>query len=73
MFPLRLLLHRFVRRGHLSVIDHAGRRHEFGTLGALPAAAIRIHDPALYRRFAFHPTLHVGRAYVDGALTMIEE
>ncbi len=72
MFPLRLLLHRFVRRGHLSVIDHTGRRHEFGTSGALPAAAIRLHDPALYRRLAFHPTLHVGRAYMDGTLTMAE-
>ena len=72
MFPLRLLLHRFVRRGHLGVIDHTGRLHEFGTLGARPAAVIRLHDPALYRRLALHPTLHVGRAYVDGTLTIAE-
>ena len=72
MFPLRLLLHRFVRRGHLSVIDHTGRRHEFGTRGALPAATVHLHDPALYRRLALHPTLHVGRAYVDGTLTIAE-
>ena len=42
MFPLRLLLHRFVRRGHLSVIDHTGRRHEFGTpapVRLLPSAS----------------------------------
>ena len=72
MFPLRLLLHRFVRRGHLSVIDHTGRRHEFGTRGALPAATVHLHDPGLYRRLALHPTLHVGRAYVDGTLTIAE-
>jgi cyclopropane-fatty-acyl-phospholipid synthase len=72
VFPLRLLLHRFVRRGHLSVLDHTGRRHEFGTRGAVPAATIRIHDPALYRRLALYPTLHVGRAYVDGTLTIAE-
>jgi cyclopropane-fatty-acyl-phospholipid synthase len=72
MFPLRLLLHRFVRRGHLGVIDCAGRLHEFGTLGARPAAVIRLHDSALYRRLALHPTLHIGRAYVDGTLTIAE-
>ena len=72
VFPLRLLLHRFVRRGHLSVIDHTGERHEFGTRGALPAATVRLHDPGLYRRLALHPTLHVGRAYVDGTLTIAE-
>jgi cyclopropane-fatty-acyl-phospholipid synthase len=72
MFPLRLLLHRFVRHGHLGIIDHTGRLHEFGTLGARPAAVIRLHDSALYRRLALHPTLHVGRAYVDGTLTIAE-
>jgi cyclopropane-fatty-acyl-phospholipid synthase len=72
VFPLRLLLHRFVRRGHLSVIDHSGERHEFGTPGARPACAIRIHDHSLYRRLALYPTLHVGRAYVDGTLTVVE-
>ena len=72
MFPLRLLLHRFVRRGYLGVIDHTGRRHEFGTPGSLPRATVRLHDPALYRRLGFYPTLHVGRAYVDGTLTIVE-
>ena len=28
--------------------------------------------PALYRRLALHPTLHVGRAYMDGTLTIAE-
>jgi cyclopropane-fatty-acyl-phospholipid synthase len=72
VFPLRLLLQRFVRQGHLVVFDHTGRRHEFGTIGATPAAAIRLHDPALYRRLAFYPTLHIGRAYVEGTLTIAD-
>jgi cyclopropane-fatty-acyl-phospholipid synthase len=72
VFALRLLLRRFVRRGSLGVIDHTGRRHDFGAVGTGPSAAIRIHDPALYRRLAFYPTLHVGRAYVDGTLTIAQ-
>ena len=72
MFPLRLLLHRFVRRGHLNVIDHRGRHHEFGTRGEQPACTIRIHDPSLYRHLVIYPTLNVGRAYMDGKLTIAE-
>jgi cyclopropane-fatty-acyl-phospholipid synthase len=72
VFPLRLLLHRYVRRGHLSVIDHLGRRHEFGSRGDGPTSTIRIHDPSLYRSLALYPTLNVGRAYVDGTLTIVE-
>ena len=72
MLALRLLLRRFVRQGSLGVIDHAGRRHEFGAPGSSPRAVIRLHDPSLYRRLTIHPTLHVGRAYTDGALTVEE-
>lgn len=71
MFALRLLLRQFVRRGRLGVIDHTGRLHEFGS-GARPDVVIQIHDPKLYRRLALHPTRHVGRAYVDGTLTIAE-
>jgi cyclopropane-fatty-acyl-phospholipid synthase len=70
--PLRLLLRRFIRRGSLGVIDHTGRRHDFGIAGTRPSATVRLHDPALYRRLVLHPTLHVGRAYVDGTLTIEE-
>jgi cyclopropane-fatty-acyl-phospholipid synthase len=72
VFALRLLLRRFVRQGSLGVIDHTGRRHEFGTPGGSPRATVRLHDPALYRRLTVHPTLHVGRAYTDGTLTLEE-
>jgi cyclopropane-fatty-acyl-phospholipid synthase len=72
VFPLRLLLHRFVRRGHLRVVDHTGRVHEFGLSGSRPSSTIFLHDPTLYRRLALYPTLHVGRAYVDGTLTVVD-
>jgi cyclopropane-fatty-acyl-phospholipid synthase len=72
VLALRLLLRRFVRRGRLGVIDHTGRRHDFGISGTGPSATIRLHDPALYRRLTLHPTLHVGRAYTDGTLTIEE-
>jgi cyclopropane-fatty-acyl-phospholipid synthase len=72
VFALRLLLRRFVRQGSLGVIDHAGRRHDFGTPGARPTATIRLHDPALYRRLTLYPSLHVGRAYTEGTLTIEE-
>jgi cyclopropane-fatty-acyl-phospholipid synthase len=70
MLALRLLLGRFVRRGSLSVIDHTGRRHDFGIAGTRPSATVRLHDPILYRHLTLHPALHVGRAYVDGTLTV---
>ncbi|MBO0764118.1 MAG: class I SAM-dependent methyltransferase [Hyphomicrobiaceae bacterium] len=69
---LRFLLRRFVRRGSLGVIDHTGRRHDFGVAGTHPSVTVRLHNPALYRRLVLHPTLHVGRAYVDGTLTIEE-
>ena len=72
MIALRLLLRRFVRRGRLGVIDHTGRRFDFGAAGTGPSAAIRLHDRRLYRRLAVYPALHVGRAYVDGTLTIEE-
>jgi cyclopropane-fatty-acyl-phospholipid synthase len=72
VLALRLLLRRFLRRGSLRVIDHTGRCHDFGTAGTGPSATVRLHDPAVYRRLALHPTLQVGRAYVDGTLTIEE-
>jgi cyclopropane-fatty-acyl-phospholipid synthase len=72
VFTLRLLLRRFIRQGSLGVIDHAGHHHEFGPPGSSPRAVVRLHDPALYRRLTLHPTLHVGRAYTEGTLTVEE-
>jgi cyclopropane-fatty-acyl-phospholipid synthase len=58
--------------GRLTVIDHTGRRHVFGQAGALRPVTICLHEPNLYWRLALHPSLHVGRAYVEGTLTIEE-
>jgi len=72
MFPLRFLLSHFVVDGELTVIDHKGRAHRYGRRGSQPRVAIRLHDPSLYLRLALYPSLHIGRAYVQGSLTIEE-
>ena len=59
---------RVIRWGRLTIIDAKGQRHAFGHDG--PSATIRLHDPALHRRLALNPFLHVGEAYMDGTLTI---
>jgi len=60
-----------IRIGRLSVIDAAGRRHDFvGRPG--PSATIRLHDRALHWKLLARPRLYVGEAYMDGTLTVEE-
>ena len=70
-----MLLARFADRvikwGRLTIIDAAGRRHEIDA-GPGPNATIRLHDKALHHRLVVNPNLHLGEAYVDGALTVEE-
>ncbi len=72
MFPLRFVLSRLVAQGELAVIDHKGRTHSFGVRGSGRRVTIRLHNPGLYWRLTFHPSLHIGRAYVEGSLTIEE-
>ncbi len=72
MFPLRFLLSHLVVDGGLTVIDHTGRSHTYGVNGSKPRVTIRLHDPGLYWRLTLYPSLHIGRAYVDGSLTIEE-
>jgi cyclopropane-fatty-acyl-phospholipid synthase len=72
MFPLRFLLSYFVVDGDLTVIDHKGCAHRYGVRGSEPKVAIRLHDPGLYLPLAVYPSLHIGRAYVQGSLTIEE-
>ncbi|HTO81195.1 MAG TPA: cyclopropane-fatty-acyl-phospholipid synthase family protein [Methylomirabilota bacterium] len=65
------LLKSMVRSGSLRLIDPAGRRHEIGD-GAPPAAVIRIASRRVDAQLALNPALHVGEAYMDGALTIEE-
>jgi len=71
MFPLSMMLRAFVKRGSLTVIDAAGRRHLFaGTPDPeVPAVTMQITDPKLYRLLFLNPELHTGEAYMDGRLS----
>jgi cyclopropane-fatty-acyl-phospholipid synthase len=63
------LLRHIIRRGRLTVIDHAGHSYSFGEPPG-PVSTIRIHDKALERRMFFNPRMAVGEAYMDGTLTI---
>ena len=63
------LLSRAVRKGRLTLTGPDGKVWTFGD-GVGPAAAIRIHDPALDWRIFLNPELKAGEAYMDGSLTI---
>src|SRR5215475_11404411 len=60
-----------VRRGHITLIDPSGRRHEM-KYSDEPRVTVRIHDAATDRGLFFNPWLKVGEAYMDGRLTIEE-
>ncbi len=62
------LLQAGIRRGRISVIDHLGRRRDFG-IGD-PSVTLRLHDPQLGWKLGLSPWLKVGEAYMDGTLTI---
>ena len=63
------LLRRLIRKGNLTVIDAAGRRHSYGEqTGVPPPVTIRFTDRATPLRAAFNPALELGEAYMDGRL-----
>jgi len=70
MLLLGNLLRRFVQRGRLTVTDHAGRVHSFGSGTDGPAVAIRLIDKAVEREIFFNPELKAAEAYMDGRLVM---
>lgn len=70
MLLLGNLLRRFVRRGELTVIDHAGATHRFGGAEDGPRVAIRLTDRAAEREIFFNPELKAAEAYMDGRLVM---
>ncbi|MGG5822880.1 class I SAM-dependent methyltransferase [Falsiroseomonas sp. HW251] len=64
------LLRRFVRNGSLTVIDHAGTSHRFGSGQDGPAVTIRLTDKAVEREIFLNPELKAAEAYMDGRLVM---
>ncbi|MEE2692434.1 MAG: cyclopropane-fatty-acyl-phospholipid synthase family protein [Pseudomonadota bacterium] len=71
MKMLNAMVGQTIRRGSLTVIDAEGGRRRHGD-GGEPVAAMRIGDPAVYRRIVLNPELAVGEAYMDGLLTFEE-
>lgn len=69
---LSSLLRRFVRRGRLTVIDHAGQAHGFGGVEAGPEVTIRLTDKTVEREIFLNPELKTAEAYMDGRLVMAE-
>ncbi|WP_372623098.1 class I SAM-dependent methyltransferase [Falsiroseomonas sp.] len=72
MMLLANLLSRFVRRGRLTVIDHAGIAHRFGGAEDGPSVVIRLTDRAVEREIFLNPELKAAEAYMDGRLLMEE-
>ena len=69
MSLLVTFLRKFVRQGHLTLVDAAGRVHEIGVIEQ-PAVVIRLHDKATERAMMLNPQLALGEAYMDGRLTV---
>ena len=66
------LLRKIIGRGHLTVIDWKGRRHEFGEATSSSQCTIRIRDRRFPLRVLASPSLALGEAYMDGSLTIEE-
>ena len=62
------LLRAGIKTGHIALIDHQGRREDFGS--GTPSVTLRLHDPALAFQLGLSPWLKVGEAYMDGTLTI---
>lgn len=68
MLLLPHLLRRFVRNGRLTIVDHAGARHVFGSGVDGPEVTIRLTDSKVERELFFNPELAAAEAYMDGRL-----
>src|ERR1051326_4099536 len=69
MWLLDKLLRRIVREGELTVIDHRGGVHRYGTPHPEHRPiAIRMGDSSVARDIALNPRLGTGEAYMDGRL-----
>jgi cyclopropane-fatty-acyl-phospholipid synthase len=69
---MRLLgsfLRRVIKNGRLTLVDHTGRLHGYGSGLDGPHVAIRLHDRAVAREILLDPELAAPRAAIDGRLT----
>jgi cyclopropane-fatty-acyl-phospholipid synthase len=64
------LLHSLVGDGRLTLVDAAGRAHEFGDAASDQQVVIRVHDRHLPMKLVLAPSLALGEAYMDGRITI---
>lgn len=67
--PLKLILGRTIKTGHLQLVDAEGRTHVFGDGTGGPVIA-RIQDKRTERQIFFNASLAVGEAYMDRRLVL---
>ena len=60
------------RNGRLTVIDHKGKFHVFGSGVDGPDVTMRLHKKSLYWKLIFNPELYAPEAYMDGTMTFEE-
>jgi cyclopropane-fatty-acyl-phospholipid synthase len=72
MAIIEYFLKRLIRKGHLRLIDAAGKVMDLGQPGTIPKATVRFHDPSMLFKLAQDFSLHFGEAYMDGRLTIEE-
>ncbi|GIL41306.1 SAM-dependent methyltransferase [Roseiterribacter gracilis] len=59
-----------IRYGQLTVTDHRGRVHVYGTVDTMVPVAIRLNDSGVALTLALRPDLAFGEAYMDGRFTI---
>jgi len=59
-----------IKRGHLTLIDAHGKRHEIAGAEPGPRATVRLTDPKLHTTLALKPKMEFGEAYMDGKLIL---
>ena len=62
-------LHPLMKKGTLTIIDHAGQIHVCGN-GSAPQVTVRFKDPSLGTKLFKNPALHAGEAYMNGTLVV---
>ena len=73
MFLLTRLFNKMIRDGELTIVDHKGSVHRFGSPSAhLAPVRFRFTDAATARAVALGPAMGAGEGYMNGTLVMEE-
>jgi cyclopropane-fatty-acyl-phospholipid synthase len=71
MFLLSRLFNKMIRDGELTIVDHRGKVHRFGSPSSLiRPVRFRFTDAATARAVALGPAIGAGEGYMDGRLIM---